>query len=73
MDLSKLLYMFGYAMSVLFAVLGIYVLFFLPPELNIPNKFRILMGVVLMLYAVHRFISTRIKQRQDELENDEEP
>jgi hypothetical protein len=59
-------------MSVLFAVMGIYVLFFLPPELYIPDKFRIMMGVVLMLYAVHRFVSSRIKQRQVELENDEE-
>lgn len=64
MDPSKIFVYFGYAMAVVFFGLGVYVLFFVPAELRIPEKFRVMFGVVLLLYGVYRVISLRIKQRQ---------
>jgi uncharacterized membrane protein YfcA len=51
-------------MAALFFGMGIYVLALLPEEIHLPDKFRVMFGVVLLLYGVYRFISLRIKQRQ---------
>lgn len=64
MDPSRIFAYFGYAMSVVFFGMGIYVLFLFPEEFHMPEKFRVMFGVVLLLYGVYRFISLRIKQRQ---------
>jgi len=64
MDPSKVLVYFQYAMSVLFVGMGIYMLFFFPVEIQMPEKFRVMFGAVLLLYGFYRFISLRIKQRQ---------
>jgi hypothetical protein len=56
-------------MAVLFGPMGVYVLFFFPKEMHLPDKFRVMFGVVLMLYGVYRFVSLRIKQRQKEDED----
>jgi hypothetical protein len=64
MDPSKVFVYFGYAMSVVFFGLGVYVLLLFPEEFHLPDKFRVMFGVVLLLYGVYRFISLRIKQRQ---------
>ncbi|MFA6456643.1 MAG: hypothetical protein WCW40_07475 [Bacteroidota bacterium] len=69
MDPSKIFVYFGYAMSGVFLVLGVYVLFFFPEEIHLPGKFRVMFGVVLLLYSVYRFISLRIKQRQADEEH----
>lgn len=68
MDPSKIFVYFGYAMSVIFLVLGVYVLFFFPEEFHVPEKFRMMFGGILLLYSVYRFISLRIKQRQTDEE-----
>jgi hypothetical protein len=62
-DSGKLLIYFGYAMAAIFCCLGIVVLsgLLLPP---FPETFRITLGIVLMLYAIYRFITTRIKSKQ---------
>lgn len=64
MDPSKIFVYFGYAMSGLFFVMGVYVLFFFPEEIHMPEKFRVMFGVILLMYGLYRFISLRIKQRQ---------
>jgi len=69
MDPSKIFVYFGYAMAVLFGILGACLLFFFPEELNVPEKFRVMFGVTLMLYGIYRFVSLRIKQRQKEDED----
>ncbi len=51
-------------MSVVFFGMGIYVLVLFPEDIHMPEKFRVMFGVVLLLYGVYRFISLRIKQRQ---------
>lgn len=53
-------------MAGLFLAMGVYTIFFLPKELNVPDKFRMMFGSVLMLYGIYRIISTRIKQRHQE-------
>ena len=70
MDPSKVFVYFGYAMSVVFVVLGVYMLFFFPKDLFVPekDKFRIMFGVVLVIYGAYRFLSLRMKQRQDDEE-----
>lgn len=54
---------FGYAMAAIFCCLGIIVLtgFLLPP---FQQEFRTVLGIVLLLYSVFRFITTRIKSKQ---------
>ena len=69
MDPSKIFVYFGYAMAVLFGMLGVYMLFFFPEEMHLPDKFRVMFGVVLLLYSIYRFVSLRIKQRQKEDED----
>ena len=55
-------------MAGIFLVMGNYVLFFFPHELNVPEKFRLMFGAVLILYGIYRIISLRIKQRQTDEE-----
>ncbi len=69
MDPNKILAYFGYAMSVIFAGLGVYVLLFFPAEFNVPDKFRVMFGVILLLYGFYRFISLRIRRRQEDEEH----
>lgn len=67
MDVEKLLTYSGYAVSLFVSCVGAAVLagFLFPPD--IPQKFRILFGVILVLYGVYRFVTLWIKQqRKDE-------
>jgi Mn2+/Fe2+ NRAMP family transporter len=64
MDPSKIFVYFGYAMAACFAILGLYVIFFLPEEFRVPDKFRMMLGIFMLLYGIYRFASIRIKQRQ---------
>lgn|GEM_PF-1129777 len=66
MDPSKIFVYFGYAMSGLFMLMGGYLLFFFPPEFKLSEKFRVMFGVVLLLYGIYRAVSLRLKQRQQE-------
>jgi len=68
MDASKILLYFGYLMSGLLSLSGIIVIsgFLLPP--HIPQKFRIMFGIVLLLYGIYRFITLRVKQQQKDEE-----
>lgn len=54
----------GYVLSACLFVGGVIVAtgLFMPPTM--PQKFRIMFGVVMLLYGVYRFIHLRIKQQQ---------
>jgi Mn2+/Fe2+ NRAMP family transporter len=69
MEPSKFFVYFGYAMAVFFALMGLYLIFLLPEEFRVPDKFRMMLGIIMVVYGTYRFISIRIKQRQH---NDEE-
>jgi hypothetical protein len=66
MDLGRFGIYFGYAMAALFCCLGIVVLCGgLPGLLEIPSSpLRTLTGIVLLMYAVFRYIITRTKAKQ---------
>jgi hypothetical protein len=68
MNPSKIFLLIGFVMAGLFGVMGIIVLFFLPRQFQMPDKFRIGFGIVLLLYSGYRFISLRFKQRQEDEE-----
>jgi len=56
-------------MAACFALLGVYVIFFLPEEFRVPDKFRMMLGIFMLLYGTYRFASLRIKQRQHDDED----
>lgn len=65
MDAGKFAIYFGYAMAAVFCCLGIVVLYGGVPGLEIPpSQVRTLSGIVLLLYSIYRFITTRIKAKQ---------
>ncbi len=66
MNLSKTFLYFGYTVAVVCFSSGVIVLsgFLLPP--HIPQKLRIMFGVVLLLYGIYRFVNLKFKQRQED-------
>jgi len=54
----------GYVLSGFLFICGLVVAtgLFIPPTM--PQKFRIMFGVVMLLYGVYRFVNLRIKQQQ---------
>jgi hypothetical protein len=54
----------GYVLSGFLFVCGVVVAtgLFMPPTM--PQKFRIMFGVVMLLYGVYRFVHLRIKHQQ---------
>ena len=55
----------GYVLSGFLFICGLVVAtgLFIPPTM--PQKFRIMFGVVMLLYGVYRFVNLRIKQQQE--------
>ncbi len=63
---AKFLRYFGYAASTTLSLFGILVMAGLLIPSYIPSKFRVLFGVVLVLYGIFRFVSLRSKKPSDE-------
>jgi NADH:ubiquinone oxidoreductase subunit 6 (subunit J) len=68
MEFNKIMVYVGYVISTFLFVVGVLILsgFLFPP--NVPQKFRIMFGVVLVLYGIYRFLTSRIKKRQKDEE-----
>jgi uncharacterized membrane protein YfcA len=62
-DLSTLL---GYGISGLMGIVGVLVLTGVLAKEGTPVQFRILFGIVLILYSVYRFTMTRARRKQEE-------
>ncbi|HTR80823.1 MAG TPA: hypothetical protein VMM58_04265 [Bacteroidota bacterium] len=64
MDPHRPLVYVGYALSGFLFIGGLIIAtgMFMPPTM--PQKFRIMFGVVMLLYGVYRFVNIRIKQQQ---------
>ena len=60
-DISKL---FGYSMSVIMTGVGIITLFGFVISENVPKQFRIMFGVVFILWGIYRFVITRTRASQ---------
>ncbi len=55
---------FAYAIAILFILLGIAILseFFI--TINVPSQFRVMIGIVLVLYGVFRLVMIYSKKNQ---------
>jgi hypothetical protein len=53
-------------MSVLMGIVGILVLTGVFAKEGTPVQFRILFGIVLIMYCVYRFMMTRMRRKQEE-------
>ena len=64
MDPYKPMIYIGYVFSGILFIGGLIIAsgLFMPPTM--PQKFRIMFGVVMLLYGVYRFVNIRIKQQQ---------
>jgi hypothetical protein len=66
MTMPKFLRYFGYAASTTLSLTGLLIIAgFLIPS-YVPSKFRVLLGIVLVLYGIFRFVSLRFKRSDDE-------
>jgi len=66
MTVPKFLRCFGYAASTALSVTGLLIIAGLLIPSYVPSKFRVLLGVVLVLYGIFRFVSLRFKKPDDE-------
>jgi uncharacterized membrane protein HdeD (DUF308 family) len=66
MTMPKFLRYFGYAASTTLSLTGILIIAGLLIPSYVPSKFRVLLGVVLLLYGIFRFVSLRFKRSDDE-------
>jgi len=64
--LEKLLRYFSYLLSAVFFVGGLFVILGLFNLSNVPKEMRIMLGIVLMLWAIYRLVITRTKIKQYE-------
>jgi len=55
----------GYTISAIFFVFGLVMLLGITIPTYIPKEFRITIGVVLLLWAIYRFVLTRMKAREE--------
>ena len=64
--MQKVMLYIGYAAGTVFILLGLGILFtnLLPPYL--PIQFKVMMGVVLILYGIFRIISTLFKNKKND-------
>ena len=56
----------GYGMSGLMGIVGVLVMTGVLAKEGTPVQFRILFGIVLIMYSVYRFMMTRMRRKQEE-------
>lgn len=66
--MQKVMMYIGYAAGVIFILLGLGIFFTNLMPSYLPSQFKVMMGVVLILYGAFRIISTLFKNKR----NDEE-
>ena len=66
---SRISMVLSYSVSVITCVFGLVILSGFAFQ-YVPGKLRIMFGVVLMLWGIYRFVSTRVRERQQK--NEEE-
>jgi hypothetical protein len=62
----------GYGISGLMGIVGVLVLAGVLAKEGTPAQFRMLFGIVLIMYSVYRFMMTRLRQKQKQNEGSEE-
>jgi len=68
-DLSTFM---GYGISGLMGIVGVLVLAGVLAKEGTPVQFRMLFGIVLLMYSVYRFMMTRLRYKQKQNEGSEE-
>jgi flagellar biosynthesis protein FliR len=66
--LEKLTIYLSYLLSAVFFVGGLFVILDVFNLSNVPTQMRVMLGIVLMLWAIYRFVITYTKFRQHEEE-----
>ena len=67
MTVAKFLRYFGYAASTTISLAGVLIIVGLLIPSYIPSNYRVLLGVVFVLYGIYRFVSLRFKKPDEEL------
>jgi hypothetical protein len=64
MDPYRPMVFIGYTLSAFLFLCGIVIAtgIFMPPTM--PQKFRVMFGIVMLLYGIYRFVNIRIQQQQ---------
>jgi hypothetical protein len=62
----------GYGISGLMGIVGVLVLAGVLAKEGTPVQFRMLFGIVLLMYSVYRFMMTRLRYKQKQNEGSEE-
>jgi hypothetical protein len=66
MTVARFLRYFGYTASTTLSIVGILIIAGLLIPSYIPSQFRVLLGIVLVLYGIFRFVSLRFKKPDNE-------
>ena len=72
MKLADLSTFMGYGISGLMGIVGVLVLVGVLAKEGTPVQFRMLFGIVLLMYSVYRFMMTRLRYKQKQNEGSEE-
>jgi hypothetical protein len=64
-DTVKFFRYFGYTVSVIFLVSGVLIIAGLVIPTTLPPQFRIMLGVVVVLYGVFRFIRVQVSKNRN--------
>lgn len=67
--MQKVMMYIGYAAGVIFIFLGLGIFFTNLMPSYLPVQFKVMMGVVLILYGIFRIISTLFKSKRNDEEN----
>jgi hypothetical protein len=70
MDIQKILRIFGYIVATSVGIVGIAVTAGLLMPAYIPDNFRIILGIVFILYSIYRIVTLKIAVKQKDI-NDE--
>jgi hypothetical protein len=71
MDIKNMLRIFGYIVATSVGVMGIAVTAGLLLPKFIPENFRILLGIVFILYSIFRIVTLRMSQKQKEITDED--
>jgi len=65
MDPVRFFRYFGYTISVIFFVSGILIIAGLVIPTTLPTQFRIMLGAVVVLYGIFRFVRVQVSRKRD--------
>jgi hypothetical protein len=71
MNIQNMLRIFGYVVATAVGLMGIAVTAGLLLPKFIPENFRILLGIVFILYSIFRIITLRMSQKQKEITDED--